>query len=366
MDSIECLGQSLYLDQTGQNPTHTDRFTLFDEGSDFTVTITDLRLTDSGTYICAVDRCLKDTYNYVTLHVIEAVVVAQTPIVGHRGERLDIRCPYESGYESNSKYLCKGKCIFVSRNIIVRSGSPAEDERFSLTDDTTARVFTVSITDLRTEDEGQYWCAVERTLNTDVYSEILLLVKEDERSTAFPTTTLFLITSTSVSSAPLTPQTLLAQTSAPDSDSFVIIIIIITCVGLVLLLISAVFLVVAVRKKKQTCGLVSFFTEELHVTTRKAEENAYEKGNPAVFSNSHTAQRDDGSATNEFHRPANTETVDTDLDYMNVAAAERNAVDPDQIYTELNSSRQSDVYQSLRTDSVQEESIYHSIGQTLD
>ncbi|XP_026101705.1 CMRF35-like molecule 3 [Carassius auratus] len=294
-----------------------------------------------------------------------AVVVAQTLIVGHRGERVDIRCPYESGYESNSKYLCKGKCTFGFRDIIVRSGSPAEDERFSLTEDTTARVFTVSITDLRTEDEGQYWCAVDRTLNIDVYSEILLLVKEDERSRAFPTISLFLITSTSVSSAPLTPQTLLAQTSEPDSDSFVIIIII-TAVGLVLLLISAVFLVVAVRKKKQTCGLVSFFTEELHVMTRKAEENAYEKGNPAVVSNSHTAQSDDGSASNEFHRPANTETVDTDLDYMNVAAAERNAVDPDQIYTELNSSRQSDVYQSLRTDSVQEESIYHSIGQTLD
>ncbi|XP_059410866.1 protein CD300H-like [Carassius carassius] len=295
-----------------------------------------------------------------------AVVVAHTPIVGHRGERLDIRCSYESGYESKSKYFCKGGCIFGFKDIIIKSGSPAEDERFSLTEDTTARVFTVSITDLRTEDTGRYWCGVERNLlTTDVYSEIMLLVKEDERSTAFPTINLFLITSTSVSSAPLSPQTLLAQTSAPDSDSFVIIIII-TAVGLLLLLISAVFLVVAVRKKKQTCGLVSFFTEELHVITRKAEENAYEKGNPAVFLNSRTAQSDDVSAANDFHRPANTETVDTDLDYMNVAAAERNAVDPDQIYTELNSSRQSDVYQSLRTDSVQEESIYHSIGQTLD
>ncbi len=48
---------------------------------------------------------------------------------------------------------------------MIKSGSPAEDERFSLTDDTTARVFTVSITDLRTEDEGRYWCAVKRTLS---------------------------------------------------------------------------------------------------------------------------------------------------------------------------------------------------------
>ncbi|XP_016367279.1 CMRF35-like molecule 3 [Sinocyclocheilus rhinocerous] len=285
-----------------------------------------------------------------------AVVVAQTAIVGHRGERLDIRCPYKSGYESNSKYLCKGECKFGNKIIMVKSGSPAKDKRFSLTDDTTARVFTVSITDLRTEDTGLYWCAVERTLTTDVYSDFLLLVKQDERTTEFPTINLFLITSTHVSSAPLTPQTLLAQTSGPDSDSFIIII---TAGGLALLLISAVLLVVAARKKKQTCGLVSFSTEELHVTTRKAEENAYEKGNPAVISNLHTAQSDDGSA-------ANTEAVDTDLDYMNVAAAVRNGVDPDQIYTELNSSRHSDVYQSLRTDSVQEESVYHSIDQTID
>uniref|UniRef100_A0A673FTE1 Immunoglobulin domain-containing protein n=1 Tax=Sinocyclocheilus rhinocerous TaxID=307959 RepID=A0A673FTE1_9TELE len=201
-------------------------------------------------------------------------VVAPEIVIGLRGERVDIRCSYEAGYESNSKYLCKGEC----RNIMVESGSPAEDERFSLTDDTTARVFTVSITDLRTEDTGLYWCAVERTL---------------------------------------------------------------TDICLVLLLISAVLLVVAIWKKK-TCG------------------------NPAVISNSHTAQSDDGSAANEFHRPANTEAVDTDLDYMNVAAAVRNGVDPDQIYTELNSSRHSDVYQSLRTDSVQEESIYHSIDQTPD
>ncbi|XP_016304289.1 CMRF35-like molecule 2 [Sinocyclocheilus anshuiensis] len=294
------------------------------------------------------------------MHIV--VDGAPETVIGHRGERVDIRCSYEAGYESNSKYFCKGKCIFGNKNIMVKSGSPAEDERFSLTDDTTARVFTVSITDLRTEDTGQYWCAVKRVLTTDVYSDLLLLVKQDERTTEFPTINLFLITSTHVSSAPLTPQTLLAQTSAPDSDSFVII----TAGGLALLLICAILLVVAVRKKKQTCGLVSFSTEELHVTTRKAEENAYEKGNPAVISNSHTAQSDDGSAANEFHRPANTEAVDTDLDYMNVAAAVRNGVNPDQIYTELNSSRQSHIYQSLRTDSVQEESVYHSIDQTID
>ncbi|XP_051742366.1 CMRF35-like molecule 8 isoform X11 [Ctenopharyngodon idella] len=115
--------------------------------------------------------------------ICTAVVVgAPDTVTGHRGERVEIRCSYESGYESNSKYFCKGECTIGNKIIMVESGSAAKDERFSLTDNTTNRVFTITITDLRTEDEGQYWCAVKRTLNTDVYSEIVLLVKEVMRS----------------------------------------------------------------------------------------------------------------------------------------------------------------------------------------
>ncbi|XP_051771177.1 CMRF35-like molecule 1 [Ctenopharyngodon idella] len=260
---------------------------------------------------------------------IAVVVGASETIIGYRGERVEIRCSYESRYESNSKYFCKGECSFGFKIIMVKSGSPAKDERFSLTDDTTNRVFTVTITDLRTEDEGQYWCAVKRTLPfTDVYSEILLKVKQ----------------------GPLT------QITSPDTSSFGIII---TGV-LVLLLISAVLLIVAVRKKKQTCGLFSSFTEGLHLTLRKGAENEYDEGNPTVLPNSHTAQSDNISAENEFHRPVNTEPADTDLDYTNVTSAATNSQNLDQIYTELNASRQSHIYQCLRADSARKESIYHN------
>ncbi|KAL0202059.1 hypothetical protein M9458_000077, partial [Cirrhinus mrigala] len=50
------------------------------------------------------------------------------------------------------------------------------------------------------------------------------------------------------------------------------------------------------------------------------------------------------------------------LDYINVAAALRNDVNPDQICTELDANH---IYQSLTADSVQD-SIYHSIHQTMD
>ncbi|MCJ8748235.1 hypothetical protein PDJAM_G00162520, partial [Pangasius djambal] len=102
---------------------------------------------------------------------------AVTTVTGHRGRSVQIKCPYESGYEKYKKYLCRGKCPTVGYNDIpVRSGSAAKDTRFSLYDNTTAKVFTVNITDLRPEDEGTYWCMIERT-GPDLYTEILLLVK---------------------------------------------------------------------------------------------------------------------------------------------------------------------------------------------
>ncbi len=114
------------------------------------------------------------------MFLFSVVVAAPETVTGHRGERLDIRCRYEAGYESYSKYFCKGECKYVvNKNIMIKSGSPAKDKRFSLTDNTTARVFTVSITDLRSEDEGRYWCAVKGVIYDD-YSEILLQVKLGE------------------------------------------------------------------------------------------------------------------------------------------------------------------------------------------
>ncbi|XDV16500.1 hypothetical protein PO909_016188 [Leuciscus waleckii] len=130
--------------------------------------------------------------------ICTAVVVgASQTITGYRGERVEIRCSYESGYESYSKYFCKGECPIIGyRNIMVKSGSPAKDERFSLTDDTMTRVFTVTITDLRTEDEGLYWCGVERIF-TDDYSEIMLLVKLDNKTTEVSTISSFSNTTSS-------------------------------------------------------------------------------------------------------------------------------------------------------------------------
>ncbi|XP_043106526.1 uncharacterized protein LOC122352859 isoform X2 [Puntigrus tetrazona] len=316
-----CVGENILIrSETGEKLARTGRYALLDEGSDFTVTVADLRPSDSGTYVCGVDRFLKDTYSYIILSVIE--VSTLTP---------------------------------------VRTSSTRPPPRRTTTDKTDLLVHV-----------GASFGALVLVFTVILFIFIKLKHKQKKRSSGwtpsthqpdFPTYAAPNITAQTdslnyscvqfvkgpdcgVKIAPLTPQTLLGQTSVPHSDLFIII----PSVGLVLLLISAVLLVVVVRKKRKMC--------ELHVTSRKREENAYERENPTAVSNIHPSQSDAGPAPNDFHSPP-----DPDLDYVNAAASVRSDVNPDQIYTQLDSSRQSQVYESLRTSSVQKASVYHSINQ---
>ncbi|KAL7852095.1 hypothetical protein SRHO_G00178800 [Serrasalmus rhombeus] len=184
-----------------------------------------------------------------------AGVSAVTTVTGHMGQSVQIRCPYDSGYETNTKYLCRGECsVWKTKDIPVQSGS-AEDQRFSLDDDTAARVFTITITDLRTEDEGTYWCGVKRSKPLrDLYTEILLLVKLDptKPSAISQTTHLPLLPTTGTSDdsnvSQSTPTFSVKATQLPTSSGSIILYV---CVSL---LVSGICLSVLVlfstRRKK--------------------------------------------------------------------------------------------------------------------
>ncbi|XP_048051285.1 CMRF35-like molecule 3 [Megalobrama amblycephala] len=220
--------------------------------------------------------------------ICTAVVVgAPDTVTGHRGERVEIRCSYESGYKSNSKYFCKGECL-LSDNIMVESGSPAKDERFSLTDDTTNRVFTVSITDLRTEDQGKYWCAVKRTFIanfflTDIYSEILLQVNQDK--TEVSTISSFSKTQSSFSTTELNLQSVTHQTEITRTTTGNTTVELhqpttnlasvaggLGSVLLVLTLCSGTFLILKKRKRKCGTALVQQNVQHNTETDRMYEE----------------------------------------------------------------------------------------------
>ncbi|KAL7845236.1 hypothetical protein AOLI_G00234280 [Acnodon oligacanthus] len=73
--NAECeTKKDIIIKSTKKHNTATrGRYSLFDEGSGvFTVTISNLKKSDSGTYYCGVERLIKDTFHKVILTVLEA------------------------------------------------------------------------------------------------------------------------------------------------------------------------------------------------------------------------------------------------------------------------------------------------------
>ncbi|MBN3315437.1 ITAE protein, partial [Atractosteus spatula] len=173
------------------NTRYTDgRFSLFDNTSArvFTVTIMGVTLEDAGKYFCGVKRIIvRDKYTEVDLHVKQALGSVKSAdklkVTGDQGGTVSISCIYSQGYETNKKYLCKEeKKLFTTKCVDLikteEDKTRVTEGRFSLYDDTSARVFTVTITGLTLEDAGKYYCGVNRILVRDEYSEVDLQVKE--------------------------------------------------------------------------------------------------------------------------------------------------------------------------------------------
>ncbi|XP_059409343.1 CMRF35-like molecule 5 [Carassius carassius] len=107
----------------------------------------------------------------------------------HEGGKVEIQCPYEAKYEEYKKYLCRGECPIVIKDKLIESESAAKDKRFSLSDNKTTHIFTVTITDLRTEDRGQYWCGVKTGFGSYDYKREIYLEIKHERMSPKPSAT---------------------------------------------------------------------------------------------------------------------------------------------------------------------------------
>ncbi|KAM9454157.1 uncharacterized protein Hap1MRO34_020076 [Clarias gariepinus] len=175
-----------------------------------------------------------------TFCLILAGTDAVTTVTEYRGRSVQIKCPYTSGYEQNNKYLCRGKCsTWDLKDVPVQSGSPAKDSRFSLYDNTTAKVFTVTITDLRPEDGGTYWCGIDRA-GKDIYTEILLLVKTD------------VLTTTTVSHTTHSLSTSVHAESTHSSSGFPTLTVVISVSVILVLVLIALILTVVLQRKDKT------------------------------------------------------------------------------------------------------------------
>ncbi len=140
-----------------------------------------LCLSNSLTVLNQVHVC---TELFLSLHDFIVLACETSEILtftAHERGKVEIRCPYESRYKEDKKYLCRGECPRVYKDKLVESESAAQDERFSLNDNKSAHIFTVTITDLRTDDQGQYWCGIETGLGrSDHYTKIYLEIKHSK------------------------------------------------------------------------------------------------------------------------------------------------------------------------------------------
>uniref|UniRef100_A0A3B3U5T1 Polymeric immunoglobulin receptor-like n=1 Tax=Poecilia latipinna TaxID=48699 RepID=A0A3B3U5T1_9TELE len=96
-------------------------------------------------------------------------------VFGYEGRDVTVSCPYDPGYERYQKYLCNSSCGYS--DFLIRS-SQENTTKYSVYDDKTTRVVTVTISDLHFDDTGKYWCGVTRA-GKDIYTEVQLEVKAD-------------------------------------------------------------------------------------------------------------------------------------------------------------------------------------------
>ncbi|XP_014887919.1 uncharacterized protein LOC106947441 isoform X1 [Poecilia latipinna] len=90
------------------------------------------------------------------------------------GASVSILCSYDRKYKNHVKYLCKGY-VWSSCTYEIRTDSRREAGKYSISEDKSQRIFTVTIKQL-TADDTYYWCAVENNNEADIGQRFLLSV----------------------------------------------------------------------------------------------------------------------------------------------------------------------------------------------
>ncbi|KAL3996111.1 beta-site APP-cleaving enzyme 2 (memapsin 1) [Sarotherodon galilaeus] len=145
----------------------------------FTTTISDLHSVDAGKYWCGVTRTGTDIYTEVKLKLVQdRCCDTVTEVQSYEGYSESVSCTYESQYQNNLKYICRGNRPSTCLQQALITSDKKQNGRFRLDDDKVLGTFTVTINSLVKSDSGSYLCGVQRNSDLDVFSAVELEVKE--------------------------------------------------------------------------------------------------------------------------------------------------------------------------------------------
>ncbi|XP_065815860.1 uncharacterized protein [Labrus bergylta] len=92
---------------------------------------------------------------------------------------ISIPCLYEPPYRNHVKYLCRGHSWLLCSNE-VKTNQTEATWKYSISDDTSQRIFTVTINDLEDyTDDTCYWCAVQLKRKKDDGKRFQLSITKD-------------------------------------------------------------------------------------------------------------------------------------------------------------------------------------------
>ncbi|KAA0722676.1 Polymeric immunoglobulin receptor [Triplophysa tibetana] len=142
------------------------RFTLYCNNGHLMIYIRDVKTQDSGTYRIGVDG---QWYIDISLDIKEdSCCGASQRLMVNTGQTANFNCQYSQDYKTNDKIMYRERKEYIE----VFYSTWKKDERFSISDNKDKNLFSVRMTDIRSEDTGVYLCGV--WLDRDSYSYSIL------------------------------------------------------------------------------------------------------------------------------------------------------------------------------------------------
>ncbi|XP_053333556.1 uncharacterized protein LOC128506965 [Clarias gariepinus] len=149
---------------------HQDRFTLFTSEGFITLIFRNLSLQDRGVYQGGETGVWSQNIN---LKVNRDPCCSESKTVrGYFGQTVRISCSYPVKFAKSMKFLYKLNRLPETEVIRTRGSEHHQDGRFSISDDTRNKEFSVNISDVGEDDGGVYSCAVSNKKTEVIYHSL--------------------------------------------------------------------------------------------------------------------------------------------------------------------------------------------------